>query len=876
MRTCSHNLALLFLLAALPAAAGAEPIPSPDEYFGHQMGADRRLVSYDEFLPYYELLARESDRVSMQTVGRTTMGRDMVMVLLSSPENLPRADRYREISARLDDPRGLSEEAVESLVAEGKVVLLVALSIHSSEIMASQMGMEWTYQLTQAAPGSDLARYLEDVIVLLLPSMNPDGQVLITDWYRKYAGTRFEGGVMPWLYHPYSGHDNNRDWFMLNLHETRVINRLAYHEWFPQVLVDEHQMGATGPRAFVPPYSDPVTDKVHPLIHRSALLFGANMAMDLERQGKSGVIYGYSFDAYWPGGNRSTPWWKNTVGILTEIASARMASPLYIDPSELAGGRKGLPDYRAQVNFPNPWPGGWWRPRDIVEYELIITSSALKTSSLHREEILANRAAMARDAIRLGEVEEPYGYVIPPGQNDPGTAARLVDLLLESGLEVYRAPSLSMAGSQAIPAGSFVVPAAQPYRSYLVEMMEPQSYPEVRVGIGSEDIYPPYDVTSWSLPYLMGVKSWRLEAPEVWPLEQVTESAWNRPSLPDTIGSIWALSPAHTEAYAAVWRLFGAGVEVRQATAAFRSEGRSWPAGTFLVRTSAATMNHALEGLRAQAWCIDTPLLPPAAEESGGGADPVPTRRLQQPRLGIYQSWLAPMDEGWTRFVRDEFGIPYRILHDRDLQAGNLHRSLDVILFPDQSRQEIVGGTGNGNGFSEPRPEPYDGGLETKGVEAVERFVQDGGTMVALGRAVEFPLTDFTLPVADVTAGIPRSDFSTPGAMLRVKVDTTHPLAYGQDPDALVYHNQDPVLGTRPSSLTARRSVVMRFADNDEVLVSGWARGTRILERKAALVQVSYGEGEIDLFAFRPQHRAQTRMTYRLLFNAFLEAAAVP
>jgi hypothetical protein len=394
------------------------------------------------------------------------------------------------------------------------------------------------------------------------------------------------------------------------------------------------------------------------------------------------------------------------------------------------------------------------------------------------------------------------------------------------------------------------------------------------MGIYSDDIYPPYDVTSWSLPFLMGVEAWSLEAPEVWPLEEVAGPAWDKPALADTTGPVWALSPAHTEAYAAVWRLFKAGADVRQATAGFRAEGRDWPPGTFLVYASRSTVEEALAGLRAQAWGIDPPGAAAAAGEGGDGTPPVPSRRLQRPRVGIYQSWLAPMDEGWTRYVLDEFGIPYRILHNRDVRSGNLRRSLDVIVLPSQTRQEIVAGTGNGNGFSEPRPEPYDGGLGDKGVQALERFVRDGGTLVALGKAVELPLTDLPLPVADATEGMSRAEFSTPGAMLRVRVDPSHPLAYGMGPEALVYHNQDAVLGTRPSSFTARRSVVMRFSGEDDVLASGWGRGMRLLDRKAALVQVSYGEGEVDLFAFRPQHRAQTPATYRLLFNSLLEAAA--
>ena len=878
---------LAWLCLAAPAARGATPeIPSPETYFGHPMGADRKLIHVDEFLPYYERVAGASDRVELVRLGKTMGGRDLVLLVISTPENLARQARYREIAARLDDPRGLSPEEIDALVAEGKVILLVTLNIHSSEIAVSQMGMEWVYELATGGPDSP-ARFLEDVIVLFVPTMNPDGQALVTEWYRKVLGTPYEGSDLPRLYHPYAGHDNNRDWFMLNLPETRMLNRVAYHEWHPQVLLDEHQMGETGPRAFVPPYADPISDKVHPLIHRGALLIGAGMAMDLEQAGKAGVIYGYSFDAYWPGGTRSTPWWKNTVGILTEIASARVMTPIHVDPGELTGGRKGLPEYQAQVNFPNPWPGGWWHPRDIVDYARILTGSALETCALHRDDFLRNRAIMAQDAVRRGETEAPYGFVLPPLQHDPGTTAKLVDLLIENGIRVHRASRDLTAGEQAVPAGSFVVLTSQPFRSFVVEMMEPQTYPEIKADVNSTEILSPYDVTAWSLPYMMGVQSHRLESPVDGLLDRVAPPAWSAPALADVKEAIWALSPRENDAYTAVMRLLTRGNQVQQAVAgqgAGAGAGSPLPSGwrpdpgTFLVRARRDEIAAALAGLCAKAELMEEPLrsrsgpTPPPAE----GLLAFPCRFLRTPRVGIYQSWLASIDEGWTRFVLDDFEFPYTVLHDHELQAGNLRRSFDAILLPDLTRKEIVEGKSEneGNGGAVPLPPPYTGGLGEKGVRALEEFVRAGGTLITLGNASELAIQDLRVPVTNTVEKMSRRDFDTPGTLLRVTVDTEHPLGYGMPEQAMVYHTTDPVLGTQVPGPGMSRSVVARYVEGETLVASGWARGSALLERKAALVESSLGEGRVVLFGFRPQYRGQTHGTYRLLFNALLDAAA--
>lgn len=487
---------LLLLAIALPLVA---QVPSPSQFLKLDIGKDRVLADYAQIRNYFRALDAASPRVEVEVLGKTTLGEEMIMAVISSEENIRNKARIKDAAKRLADPRGLSDAETEKLIADGKTVVLVTCNIHSSEIASSQMAMEWAHALATSNDPA-IKRRLDNVVLLLVPSLNPDGQTMITDYYRKYVGTKYEGGRLPWLYHPYVGHDNNRDWYMLTQIETRNVNRAVYHDWNPQVFVDEHQMGTDGPRMFIPPFADPVDPDVHPLIWREVNMIGANMAFRLEQANKSGLIYGYSFDAYWLGGTRNTGWWKNVTGLLLEIASARIASPIYIEPNELRGGTKGLVDYKATVNHPNPWKGGWWRMRDIMDYERIASDALLELASERREDLLRNLVVRARSAIASAAPRDAYR--IPKEQRDWPTAQHMVWLMNEHNVEVRQAAN-----------GDYWIPLAQPYAKFIHEMMEPQRYPEVRLQPG-RDILRPYDVATWTLPLQMGVQVEKALLPE--------------------------------------------------------------------------------------------------------------------------------------------------------------------------------------------------------------------------------------------------------------------------------------------------------------------------------------------------------------------------
>ena len=859
---------LVLLTPALPAPLTAATLaapPTPESFLGFRVGADRKLADYSQMVRYLEILDQGSDRLSLVHLGQTTLGRDMVMAVISSEANLRETDRYRAIARRLADPRGLSPDEAEKLVAEGKVILLVTCGIHASEIGSTQMEMEWAHQLV-TSEDPKIRRWLDDVILLLVPSLNPDGTDMIVDYYRKWVGTEWVGGRLPWLYHHYAGHDNNRDWYMLTLPETQHVTQVLHHDWFPQIFLDEHQMGNNGPRIFVPPYADPGTPLVHPLQWRLNDLIGTAMSLRLEQQQKSGVIYAYSFDAYWPGGTKNTACLKNVIGLLTEVASARIATPVYVDPNELAGGRKGLPDYRPQMNFPNPWPGGWWRLRDIVDYELIAGNSLLETCSSYRAEILRAGYDMAKSATEQGEHEAPFAYCIPPNQHDPVAAAEMVDLLREHGLEAKRARAeFRTADGHVLPAGTVVLLAAQPYRPFLVEMMERQRYPEVREGPETKEIFKPYDVTAWTLPLLMGVEWLRVDQPFTADLGTIDTTALTVGRVVGAGKAGFAIPPATNQAARAVNRLLAQGVVVERAMQGFTDGGARMAPGAFLLPATASSMVEAV----ARELHIDVQRLDAMPQ--------VPRAKLHPPRIGLYKSYAASIDEGWTRLVLDRHEFKYASLDNAAMKQKDLHARFDVILLPDQDKNLIVEGkprSEEGAGYFEPLPPAYAGGIGKDGVENLKAFVQQGGTLVCMSDACALALDEFNLPVRNAVGRLRGADYSLPGTMVNLKVDASQPLGFGMPESCAGYYTSGPVFATSVPGAGVGRAVVARFPEYaDQVVASGWAAGMQNVAGRAAVVETSLGKGKVVLFGPQVENRGQTLVTFKLLFNAILHSA---
>jgi len=424
--------ATLVFLSSHPAYA--QDIQPPEAFVGFKMGADYQLARWGKIVDYFRHVDDRSDRVTVRELGKTTEGRPFIIAEISSPQTAADFTKYRYIQRKIADPRliqGAEEE--RRLLTEGKTVLFINCNIHSSEIASSQMALELLYDLA-AGDSQDIREILASTIILLVPSANPDGLEMVIDWYERSIGKPWEGSGMPWAYHKYGGHDNNRDWFMLNLQETRLSTKVLYGEWFPHIVYDIHQMGSGGVRYFVPPFFNPKATNMDPLTEHLILLTGGHMAAELTRAGKRGVVHSALYDNWWQGGFRSTVYRHNMVGLLTEAAGVRIASPIFQVKSELRGGIRGLDDYAMTVNFPDPWPGGWWRLRDIVEYEKISCMSIFTLAARYRELFLSNTIKLAREAVERGGSVPPFAWLVPPDQRDTGSAIRMLEILQATGI----------------------------------------------------------------------------------------------------------------------------------------------------------------------------------------------------------------------------------------------------------------------------------------------------------------------------------------------------------------------------------------------------------------------------------------------------------
>jgi hypothetical protein len=833
------------------------PQKSPGEFFGFQIGADRTLVKYPDIVKYFKYIDAQSDRIKVTVEGQSTLGNPMVLAFISAAENIKQLQDLIEINKKLANPDSLSREEAQGLIKKGKAFVLITCAIHATEIASTQMSMLFAHKLaTTKDPG--LNAFLENVVILLMPSINPDGNIMETEWYAKYLGTEFEGCHLPYLYHHYAGHDNNRDFYMLNLKETRVVNAVLHHRYFPLIFLDMHQMGDTGPRMFVPPFKDPLNRNLNPVLLTETNIIGALMALRLQENDKKGVGSSYAFDAYWPGGSKNTAWYKNVVGVLTEMASAKLASPIFLEPNELQASAKGLPEYKAQVNFPDPWPGGWWRLQDIIDYEMIAVGALLETAAKNRESFLTNFYRFGLKNIEQGNTQPPFGYVIPLEQWDiPATYSFLLRMQ-EHGVRLYRLEADAQVADRLYRQGAIIIPMNQPYRSFIKVMLERQHYPEIKYLVKGP-IIEPYDAVGWTLPLQMGIKTSELNTP----LRNLKLSRVDSLTYPaETItgqGNYYCIPARFNRSVIAVNRLQKRGVKVYRNTGTTGKSTGINP-GDFLVRTShipEAKMAEVLKGTGVGITRIDLP----ASEQ---------LKLIIKPEIGIYQSYRTNTDEGWTRWILDHFEFSYNILYNKDFNEKQLSRH-HVIIFPDQARETIVDGIQRGywtyNVLATP-PE-YRGGIGKNGVEALKKYVQNGGTIVLLDSASELGIKDFALPLANLLQGMKREQFYCPGSLLRIKVDPQDPIGWGMEEDNVLFFSESPAFRTRvPEVKSIGRKVVAGFTETGPHLLSGYLKGEHLLDRAAMIVHFNYYKGNVIVLGGRVQHRAQTVGTFKFLFNS--------
>jgi len=859
-------LAVLFLAAGWLAAQ-----TPPDKFLGHKVGEDRKLADYAQIKAYFEKLAQESPKVKLFTIGESVLKKPMIMAAISTPENLAKIDRWKEITRKLRDPRVTPVDEARKLAKEGKAIVLITCSLHATEVAASQMSMELAYDLVTGRTFFDAGKILSEVIVLLVPTHNPDGNQMVVDWYRKYVGTQYEGGGMPWLYHHYAGHDNNRDWYMFNLPETRAVTKVLYHDWLPQIHVDEHQMGSTGARLFVPPFMDPPLPNIQPMVWRGVNLVGTEMGYDLQKHGLSGVVNGRSYTAWWIGACDDTSWLHNVIGVLSEAASVRSATPVNIEPNEISDAY-----YEKRMDFVDPWPGGWWRLRDIVDYELVLSKSMIKTAGLHKEDLLFNFYQMYKTSIEKVERGQPYAFVIPARQRDYPTMLKMLEVLQMGGVEIHQAKADFIAGGRFYNAGSFVIRTSQPYKTYAWALLEKQKYPDMRQYPGGPPV-PPYDNAAWTLPLQMGVACDEVEEPFEAKLEKIGAVPYPKSPAKQGQGAYVLLNSQVNASYAVAFALLKDKAEMWRTSSTVKAKGVDIPAGSFLVKNS-PDVQKALPAL------LDKHHL--AVLDLDDIAD-VPKAALKSPRIGLFQSWRGNMDEGWTRYVFDDVGVPYKTLHNEDIKGtkekkADLKADYDVIVFADENANTIKGtrpGAAPGGAAAESSmarmfrqssmPPEYEGGIGQEGVDALKAFVEKGGILVALNGASDFAISEFGAPARNALTGVDRTKFFCPTSILRLLVDNETPIGYGMPKEAAAMFVNSLAFSTSPPSFDWDRKVVAAYPE-DEVLLSGWLLGEEYLARRAAVVDTKWKAGRIILIGVRCQNRAQSHGTYKFLLNALL------
>jgi hypothetical protein len=910
--------------ATRPAAVAAAPLTltSPEQFFGHRIGADYVLPNYTKFTEYVRKLDAESDRMIVQSIGKTAEGRDQLMAIITAPQNFKKIDRYREIARRLSQAEGLTDDTARALAREGKAVIWIDGGLHATEVLGAQQLIETIYTFASRTDDETM-RILRDVIILAAHA-NPDGMELVSDWYMRNPDPKQRStSALPRLYQKYVGHDNNRDFYMMNQPESVNINRQLYREWFPQIVYNHHQTGPTGTVMFSPPFRDPFNYNYDPLVVNTLDQVGAAMHARFDAEGKPGVTTrsGANYSTWWNGGLRTMPYFHNQVGLLTESIGNPTPEQIGFVPDRL------LP----KGDLPAPIPPQVWHFRQSIDYSITANYAVLDFAQRYRETLLFNTYVMGRNSIRKGsedtwtmspkrvaavkaeiakEMQAESGdarmvaggraqpvpakyyellkkpewrdartYVIPADRGDFLTATKFVNIMIRSGLSVHRATGPITAAGKTWPAGSYVFKAAQPYRPHLIDMFEPQDHPNDFQYPGGPPI-PPYDSTGWTLAYQMGLTFDRLLEDVSGPLEKVADVV--KPAgghVTNAQGAVGFTVPHRVnDAFVAVNRLLKANEEV------FFVRDRKYQSedgtGVMFITAKPSTM----------------PVLQKAAADLGLSFTGVTARpsgpmyKLTKPRIALWDQYGGSMPSGHLRWLLEQFEFDFELIFPPSLDAGNLKAKYDVILFPDGGIPESDQQRGGFGGFGS-QPQPQDVPAEyrdrlgrvtiARTVPQLKRFAEEGGVIVAfggsavLGHHLGLPVSDHMVEVqADGSEKpLPPTKYFIPGAILGVAIDNTNPLAYGLDKRVDVVFDNSPVMQLAPDA-TLRGVRPVSWFDSKESLRSGWAWGQHYLEGGTAALEAAIGKGRVFLIGPEITFRAQPHGTFKLLFNGIFYGTA--
>lgn len=834
-------------------------ITKPEDFFGFRPGSNKNIARWDKIVEYYELIETQSERLRVVQLGPSTQGNAMLLLIVTSSENMENLEEIRRINLTLADPRGLSEKEIGDLVKKGKSVSLQAMSVHADEIGGTQMTINLIYTLL-SEDSDDVKTILNESVSLFIPCRNPDGQIMMTDWYYQTLCTEYEGSIYPRLYHKYSGHDTGRDTIFQNTVEIGYLAKVAFHNWMPQVYQDVHQMRGYRARILIAPFKNPIRPYVDPLVWREANWYGANMAYDMEAQGLSGVQSGALFAAYGNLGSSSIAMnCHNITGLLTESATTKLATPKYIHPTQLYGGDNVQTEYLPQTNFTTPWPGGWWGPEDITKRQYAACFALILTMAKNRETILRNMAKKALSQTKRGAEDKIKAFVIPPEQHDCGSVNELIRVLRCQNIEMYSVMESFMDGIQKYPSGSLVIPLKQPKYALVKSLFSDGRYPDIHWTQDERGAVVANDSASDNITELMGLKVYESGVMPSFGLGK-EEKVFYKSSVPTAQSKKgYFLSSRDNAAYAAVNRLLRDGEKVWRTDKATGYD--------FYTEASDTQLKVSTEGLAVRmACCTKVPKM---------------VNQIKNLKTAVYQRFYeGNPDEGWTRFLLERYGFPFDTVMDQDIFDGKLSE-YDVLILPSDDKTMLYGpplrtfddklsvrlGLLEELGLIAGVPSEYRSGLGDKGFEAIRTFISQGGRLLAWGEASEVAIDICSLYVKNVVAGLPASEYMTGASTLKVHINKNDPIAYGMPEDGWILSRTSPVFEVTETFHGDHYISVVDFPE-ENILQSGILTGEKLIASHSALIKAKYGKGEIVLYGFQPQDRMQTYGLFKLVFNA--------
>ncbi|MEO8336805.1 MAG: M14 metallopeptidase family protein [bacterium] len=921
--------AIVFAAAVLlqPQIASAQKITSPKEQFGFNIGDDYKLANYTQFEAYFRKLAKESNRMKLVEIGKTAEGRPQLMAIISSPANLAKLDRYKEISRRLSLAEGLNDAQAHALAKEGKAVVWIDGGLHATEVLGAAQLIETVYQLVSKSDAETM-RFLDDCIILATHA-NPDGMQLVSNWYMKDADTLKRGMNIPSLYQKYIGHDNNRDFYMNNQPESRNINHQLYWEWFPQIVYNHHQTGPAGTVMFAPPFRDPFNYNFDPLVPVGIDLVAASMHTRFEAEGKPGVTMrsGSSYSTWWNGGLRTTVYFHNQIGLLTETIGNPTPMNIPFVPEQQ------LP----RADLPYPIAPQRWHFRQSVEYSLTANRAVLDIASRERENFLFNIYRMGRNSIERGskdtwtttptEIDEvkrriasadsaarggrasgeavgdpifafgrgadikfynevlrapdkrdPRGYILPSDQPDFPTATKFVNALRHVGITIHRATAPFSVQGKNYPAGSYVVKTAQPFRPHVIDMFEPQDHP-------NDFAYPggppkrPYDNAGYTLAFQMGIKFDRILDGFTGPFQEIKGLATPEPQTVAGVASPagYLVSHAMNDAFIAVNRALKENADVFVLRSAMSANGHTYPAGSFYIAATPATTTMIRDLGRNNGVKADGVAARPGAD----------ARKLHTMRVALYDQYGGSMPSGHTRWLLEQFEFPFDVVYPKTLDGGDLIGKYDVLVLPSGAVPSTTGGRGGGGGRGgedeSTIPAEFRGRLGrftvATTVPQLKKFIEAGGIVIAVGTSSTLGM-HMGLPMANAlveknAAGVdrplPNDKFYVPGSVLRVQVDTSLAISAGLAKDLDVFYDNSPAF--RLGSDAAAKGVkAVAWFPNATPLRSGWAWGEAYLDGAVEAAEATIGKGKLYMFAPEITFRGQPHGTFKWLFNGIYGA----